>query len=103
MTLLTFTGAQVASVLLADPETELYGMQIYKAAGSTPGTVYPLLDRWKELGWLETRNEGMEERATRSKVTNPRKYWKVTAEGRVELGKYLRKWNDRQRGIRVSR
>ncbi len=53
------TGATqlVLRELLADPTAEKYGLEICKAVGLASGTVHPLLYKFEELGWLESRFE----------------------------------------------
>jgi PadR family transcriptional regulator, regulatory protein PadR len=53
------TGATqlVLRELLADPAAEKYGLEICKAVGLASGTVHPLLYKFENLGWLESRFE----------------------------------------------
>jgi PadR family transcriptional regulator, regulatory protein PadR len=47
----------VLSVLVRDPAAEWYGLELTKLAGLKPGTIYPILGRLLNLGWLERRWE----------------------------------------------
>jgi PadR family transcriptional regulator PadR len=48
---------RVLRALLDDPAAEMYGLEICKEVGLAPGTVHPLLYKFEELGWLESRFE----------------------------------------------
>ena len=45
----------VLSLLCADPLTWHYGYDLSRRTGLRSGTLYPILARLHELGWLETR------------------------------------------------
>ena len=52
--------AQTLKVLdefLSSPKTWLYGYDLYRNTGIKSGTLYPILIRLAERGWLETRWE----------------------------------------------
>ncbi|MBR0109593.1 MAG: PadR family transcriptional regulator [Bacteroidales bacterium] len=51
------------------------------------GTLYPLLIRLKNQGWLDCRWE-------ESKLGPPRKYYVITAEGRAMLAQLDSVWNE---------
>ena len=42
----------VLRTFLEDPEAPRYGLQICQQSGHKSGTVYPVLDRLEEAGWL---------------------------------------------------
>ena len=44
---------KVLRVLTDDAGAEVYGLEIMRATGVKSGTLYPLLDRMVEDGWLE--------------------------------------------------
>ncbi len=50
------------------------------------GTLYPLLTRLKNAGWIEYRWE-------ESKSGPPRKYYQITEEGKVILKKLEKEWD----------
>jgi PadR family transcriptional regulator, regulatory protein PadR len=63
---------------LADPTAEKYGLEICKAVGFAAGTVHPLLYKFEELGWLESRFEDIDP----SDAGRPRRrYYRLTPNG----------------------
>jgi PadR family transcriptional regulator PadR len=48
---------KVLRAFLAAPAAELYGLQLLRATGLKSGTLYPLLDRLEDAGWLRSRWE----------------------------------------------
>lgn len=64
--------------LLADPTAEMYGLAICKAVGLAPGTVHPILYKFEDLGWLESRFEEIDP----SDEGRPRRrYYRLTPDG----------------------
>jgi PadR family transcriptional regulator PadR len=72
----------VLAQLLADAETWCYGYDLSRRTGLKSGTLYPILVRLAEHGWLET-NWAAPETPGRP----PRHLYRLTAEGRA-----LRQW-----------
>ncbi len=76
---MTIPTLLILRTLLRDSR-ELYGLEICKATNQNSGTVYPILARLEEMGWLESRwediNPHMQERPRR-------RYYQLTAEGRA--------------------
>ena len=63
---------------LNDPTAEKYGLEICKAVGYPAGTVHPLLYKFEELGWLESRFEEIDP----SEAGRPRRrYYRLTPDG----------------------
>ncbi|MEV4411330.1 helix-turn-helix transcriptional regulator [Catellatospora sp. NPDC049609] len=54
---LTVPVVRVLAALVADPAGDHYGMTLMQAAGLPSGTLYPILARLTEAGWLEKRWE----------------------------------------------
>jgi PadR family transcriptional regulator PadR len=82
-----------AGKLLTSPWSErLYGLQILRRLedGSRltvpEGTVYPLLNRLRGLGWIEA--EWVE-----GEAGHPRKYYRLTARGRRHALQMSRSWS----------
>jgi DNA-binding MarR family transcriptional regulator len=50
----------VLSALLAEPDKELYGLEIYERTGLMPGTTYPILVRLQHAGLVRSRWEDAE-------------------------------------------
>ncbi len=69
---------RVLRELLNDPTAEMYGLEICKAVGLAPGTVHPLLYKFEELRWLESRFEEIDP----SEAGRPRRrYYRLTPDG----------------------
>jgi DNA-binding PadR family transcriptional regulator len=69
---------RVLREFLADPTAEKYGLEICKAVGFAAGTVHPLLYKFEELGWLESRFEEIDP----SDAGRPRRrYYRLTPNG----------------------
>lgn len=77
----------VASVLLAAPgDAQHYGYDLCKATGVRSGTMYPLLRRLLNAGWLSDGWESQAEAVDRP----PRRYYRMTAEGREMLASLVK-------------
>lgn len=75
---MTIPTQHVLEALLAEPERELYGLEIGSAAGLRSGTVHPILARLEGYGWLSSRWEDVDPRA---EGRPPRRYYRLTADG----------------------
>lgn len=64
--------------LRTDPTREWYGQELIKATGLRSGTLYPILDRLTERGWLTTRREQGDPKAEGRPL---RRYYQLTATG----------------------
>jgi PadR family transcriptional regulator PadR len=69
----------VFQAFLDAPTDEAYGLQIVRASGLAAGTAYAILRRLEDEGLLEGRWEEID--AT-SQGRPPRRYYRLTAEGR---------------------
>jgi PadR family transcriptional regulator PadR len=74
---------RVLSALLQDPDGRHYGYQIWKWSGVRSGTLYPMLHRMLEAGWL---TDGWEAQPS---GRPPRRYYTLTDVGRAEARKRL--------------
>ena len=79
----TYTLAQVAAALMADPMGRHWGYQLSKASGVRSGVMYPILTRLLAEGWL---TDGWEDPRTIKEKRPPRRYYELTDEGRIQLG-----------------
>lgn len=65
--------------LLLQSTDSVWGLSIAKAVDRAPGTVYPILSRLEDLGWLEGEWEGDSDHA------GPRRrLYRLTDSGRLE-------------------
>ena len=76
---LTRTTARTLLAFLETPRSWRYGYDLMKAADVSSGTLYPLLARLAEDGWLESRWEESEHPGK-----PPRQLYRLTATGRVQ-------------------
>jgi PadR family transcriptional regulator PadR len=75
---MTTQTLQVLSVLLDDPQAEHYGLQISKRAELPTGSVYPILARLEQHGWVESAWEQIDPVA---EGRRPRRYYRLTPSG----------------------
>jgi len=59
---MTTQALQVVAVLLSNPTDQWYGFELVEKVGLKSGTVYPLLARFEQAGWLESRWEDVDPR-----------------------------------------
>jgi len=57
---MTLPTQLVLGVLLDDPSSERYGLEICQAAGLPSGTVHPILARLETCGWMTSRWEDVD-------------------------------------------
>lgn len=76
---LTRSTTRVLVVFLDAPRTWRYGYELMKLADLSSGTLYPLLARLSESGWLEAEWEESE-----LPGRPPRQLYRLTATGRSE-------------------
>jgi PadR family transcriptional regulator, regulatory protein PadR len=75
---LTAQTRKVLSALMSRPRAELSGAEIGKSANLASGTLYPILFRLEEAGWLTSHWE----KGDPATLGRPRRrYYSVTAEG----------------------
>jgi PadR family transcriptional regulator PadR len=77
---------KVATVLLANPDKHHWGYQTSRAAGVRSATLYRLLTRLVEYGWV---TDGWEDPNTLTVRRPPRRYYVLTDRGRVELTRII--------------
>jgi PadR family transcriptional regulator, regulatory protein PadR len=91
-------GSLGLAVLATLAESELYGLEILQrleeAAGfSVPeGTIYPLLQRLKDSGFVEAR-------WVDAQRGHPRKYYRLTGGGRRFLQRIADRWSEFAQGM----
>jgi PadR family transcriptional regulator PadR len=57
---LTAQTLAVLGSMCFDPDAEWYGLELSKRSGLKPGTIYPILARLLQAGWLERRWEDID-------------------------------------------
>lgn len=83
----------VLAALLDGPDAELYGLEIVRASGLEPGTIYPILQRLLGAGWVSDQWEGPEPAHTEGRP--PWRYYRLTVEGRARAVHALQHGRDR--------
>ncbi|WP_306747300.1 PadR family transcriptional regulator [Saccharothrix yanglingensis] len=77
---MTLQTQLVLHVLLGQPETEHYGLDVIRRTGLGPGTVYPIMQRLERDKWVSSRWE----RVDPSDEARPaRRYYRLTGDGVV--------------------
>lgn len=81
---LTHTTTRALLAFLEEPRNWRYGYDLMKVADISSGTLYPLLARLTDDGWLESR---WEEPEVPGKP--PRQMYRLTATGRIQARRAL--------------
>jgi PadR family transcriptional regulator, regulatory protein PadR len=76
----TAAVSKVLAALLEDPEADRYGLELMRASGHPSGTLYPILLRLQNAGWVEARWEEIDPVAAGRPA---RRYYRLTPDGRV--------------------
>ena len=90
----------VLRALLADPQAELYGVEIGEAAGLPSGTVHPILARLEGLRWVQSRWEDIDPKAEGRPA---RRYYRLTAAGVQQARAALAEAYQAKRRVRLPR
>lgn len=94
--LLTYPGYRVAEALTKNIHAEHVGYDLSQSTGIRQGTLYPILSRWAQLGWLTIRDETPEEQAARpGRKGGLRRLVYVTELGREKIPDYYWRWQER--------
>lgn len=76
---MTMPTQAVLRVLLGDPAKERYGLELCDLAGMPSGTIYPILARLEQLGWVESHWEDPETHVEEGRPR--RRYYQITKDG----------------------
>jgi DNA-binding PadR family transcriptional regulator len=76
---MTMPTQAVLRALLRDPGHDRYGLEVCELAGLPSGTVYPILARLEQVGWVESRWEDPETHVAEGRPR--RRYYRITADG----------------------
>ena len=78
---ITVATARLLAVLLAEPDTDRYGLDLMRATGLASGSLYPILHRLQDAGWLTTSWED----ADPADLGRPvRRFYRLTPDGAVQ-------------------
>ena len=75
---LSADSLKVLGTMLEDPMAWHYGLGLSVAAGISSGTIYPMLARLENAGWLESRQE---EASAESEGRPRRRLYRLTGAG----------------------
>jgi PadR family transcriptional regulator PadR len=78
---------RVADVMLAHPKARHYGYDLSRAADVRSGSLYPILGRLIEDGWV---TDEWEAPAKKHDGSPPRRYYRLTSLGRRELARIVK-------------
>lgn len=82
----TTSVAAVLTVFLTEPDSPRYGLELMHATGQPSGTLYPILTRLQQAGWVEAEWES----ADASEMGRPpRRYYRLTPDGVAAAGSAL--------------
>lgn len=76
----TAAVSKVLAAFLEDPEVDRYGLDLMRASGHPSGTLYPILVRLQNAGWVETYWEDIDPAVAGRPV---RRYYRLTPDGRA--------------------
>jgi DNA-binding PadR family transcriptional regulator len=76
---MTLQTRLVLAALLAEPTADFYGLQLAHQLDLPSGTIYQVLARFEEWGWLETHWEDAE--LPRAEGRPPRRYFRFSPGG----------------------
>ncbi|MBO2461146.1 PadR family transcriptional regulator [Actinomadura violacea] len=79
---MTLQTQMVLRQALVEPTREWYGLEMVLATGLPTGTVYPIIARLEQAGWITSRWENVSEQATEARPR--RRYYQFTADGTEE-------------------
>jgi PadR family transcriptional regulator, regulatory protein PadR len=75
---ITTQTLQVLAILLGDVDGEHYGLEVSKEAGLPTGSVYPILARLEQYGWVESAWEDIDPVLAGRR---PRRYYRLNKAG----------------------
>lgn len=77
---ITAAVSKVLAAFLEDPEEARYGLDLMRASGHPSGTLYPILLRLQNAGWVEAYWEDIDPVAAGRPA---RRYYRLTPHGQV--------------------
>ncbi|MEV5606393.1 PadR family transcriptional regulator [Streptomyces sp. NPDC052299] len=91
---MTMATKAVLAALIRKPAEERYGLEISEAAELAPGSIYPILIRLEQCGWLESRWEDID---THEEGRPKRRYYRLSDKGAQRATAALDKAKGRKR------
>lgn len=79
---MTLQTQLVLRALLEDPAKQRYGLELCELAGLPSGTIYPILARLEQVGWVDST---WEDPAVHETAGRPRRrFYRITQDGAVQ-------------------
>jgi PadR family transcriptional regulator PadR len=75
---MTLATVRLLQVFLADPQAKRWGYELLNQSGVKRSTLYPVLTRLEDEGWIEGEWEAIDEEMAGRPA---RRYYRLTAEG----------------------
>jgi len=97
---LTVPVVRLLAVLVADPDGDHYGLELMRESGLASGTLYPILARLTEAGWLEKRWEKLDPVAAGRPA---RAYYRLTRQALPLARQRLAELHEQTRGAAGAR
>jgi PadR family transcriptional regulator, regulatory protein PadR len=101
---MTLQTQLVLRVMLAEPASEHYGLQLCEETGLPSGTIYPIAARLEQFGWVTSNWEDPAEHVTEGRPR--RRYYRLTDEGaeqaRIALARAYRPRKQPRRDFGVT-
>ncbi len=76
---MTLQTQLVLRAMLAEPAAERYGLQLCEETGLPSGTIYPIVARLEQLGWVESNWEDPRDHVAEGRPR--RRYYRLTDDG----------------------
>ncbi|MBB5871244.1 DNA-binding PadR family transcriptional regulator [Allocatelliglobosispora scoriae] len=95
---MTIPVTRVLAALLAEPDGDHYGLALMQASGLPSGTLYPILARLTEAGWLEKRGEEIDP-STEGRPA--RRYYRITPVALPIARQHLAELHESTRGTAI--
>jgi PadR family transcriptional regulator, regulatory protein PadR len=76
---MTLQTQLVLRAMLADPAAERYGLELCAETGLPSGTIYPIVARLEQVGWVESSWEEPSEHVAQGRPR--RRYYRLTEKG----------------------
>ncbi|MEU5452584.1 PadR family transcriptional regulator [Streptomyces californicus] len=96
---MTMPTRAVLAAFMAGPADEHYGLEVSEAAGLAPGSIYPILIRLEQYGWLESRWEDIDAHVEGRPA---RRYYRLSEKGAQQVPQALAKANRLSRRSAVN-
>lgn len=77
----------VLKYMLDNPKNKVFGLELIEQLTQPAGTIYPILTRLEEIGWIEGEWESYEQK---DKGRRRRRYYGLTKDGKTDGKKYLK-------------